>query len=240
MTAGMLTRQAAGIQIILLGGFRMVIDNRAVDPANWHRRHAAALVKILALTPGRSLHREQLVELLWPGTTIGDAAPRLHKAAHYARRSLSDGRAVVLAHESVALLPDADVDVDVWIFQALAESALRTDDVAAAGAAADSYQGDLLPLDLYENWAWDSRERLRLLYLRVLRLAGRWDQLTAVEPTDESAQLELMGSLFRRGDHHGALRQFARLERALRQELGVAPSRAAYQLRHQVSLEARR
>ena len=62
----------------------------AVDA--WSRRHAASLVKLLALADGRRLHREQVIDALWPGLGVEAAAPRLHKAAHYARRALGDER----------------------------------------------------------------------------------------------------------------------------------------------------
>ena len=47
-----------------------------------------ALVKLLALRPGRRLPREQVIDLLWPDLLLEQAAPRLHKAAHYARTAL--------------------------------------------------------------------------------------------------------------------------------------------------------
>ena len=76
------------VRITLLGGFEVAVAGTPVPAAQWRRRHAAALVKILALVPGRRLHREQLIDTLWPELTVEEAAPRLHKAAHYARRAL--------------------------------------------------------------------------------------------------------------------------------------------------------
>src|SRR6478736_3635303 len=214
------------VRVTLMGGFEVAVDGSPVPSAQWRRRHAAALVKVLALMPGRRLHRERLINTLWPELTVDEAAPRLHKAAHYARRALGHPNSVVLAGEMDALWPDVDVQVDAAVFQAQAETALAARDAAAGG-----YRGDLLPEDPYESWAQDVRDRLRLLYLDVLRLAGRWEVLTLVEPADERAHLELIAALARRGDRRAALRQFERLERALRSELGVAPSRAAERLR---------
>ena len=225
------------VRITLLGGFEVAVAGTPVPSAHWRRRHAAALVKILALVPGRRLHREQLIDTLWPELTVDEAAPRLHKAAHYARRALGHPDAVVLAGEMVALWPDVDVQVDAAVFQAQAETALSARDTTAGGSAADRYRGDLLPEDPYESWAQDVRDRLRMLYLDVLRLAGRWEVLTAVDPADERAHLELIAALARRGDRRAALRQFERLERALRAELGVAPSRTAETLRERLLAE---
>ena len=89
--------------------------------------------------------------------------------------------------------------------------------------------------DRYEEWAVDTRDRLHLLYVDVLRLSQRWRLLAAVEPTDEQAHLALIAEMTSRGDQHSALRQFERLEQALRQELGVAPSPAAIRLRDQIA-----
>jgi len=108
------------IDITTLGGFAVTIDNAMVDPAHWRRRHAAALVKILALEPRRTLHRERVIDMLWPDLTIEDAAPRLHKAAHYARRALGGPGTIVLATESVTLFPHEAVRVDAMQFQDLA------------------------------------------------------------------------------------------------------------------------
>ena len=48
-----------GVRITLLGGFEVVVDGRQVPTVDWRRRQAAALVKLLALAPGRTLHRER-------------------------------------------------------------------------------------------------------------------------------------------------------------------------------------
>ena len=219
------------IAINMLGGFSVTVDGLAIEHAKWRRRQAAALVKVLALAGARSLHREQVIDTLWPDLSVEEAAPRLHKAAHYARRLIGEPGAVVLAGESVALFPQQDIRVDAIEFQKLAEQSIAANDQRTASQAAALYSGELLPHDPYEPWAMDARERLHLRYLDVLRVAGRWDLLTALEPTDEEAHLRLIAELSDKGDTRGALRQFERLERALRRELGVAPSPAATKLR---------
>src|SRR4051795_1265090 len=76
------------VSVRLLGGFEVVVDGRAVHPQHWRRRSAAALVKLLALAPGRRMRREEVIDALWPDLLVDEAAPRLHKAAHYARTAL--------------------------------------------------------------------------------------------------------------------------------------------------------
>ncbi len=116
------------VAVTVLGRFAVAVDGQAVDPAHWHRRSAAALVKVLALAPEFRLHREQVMDRLWPEVPVDDAAPRLHKAAHYARRALGQARSVVLAGDIVSLFPDLDINVDAVVFQQQADAAISAGD----------------------------------------------------------------------------------------------------------------
>src|SRR5512132_3247311 len=196
------------VGIDLFGGFRVTVDGRAVPDEDWRRRHAAALVKLLALSAGHRLHRERVAAALWPDAGLGEAAPRLHKAAHYARRVLGVPDAVVLAGDVVSLVPTGRVEVDTERFERLADAALAGRDPTAAGVAADACPGPLLPDDLYEEWTEEPRERLRLRRAEVLRLAGRWEELAAADPADEQAAVALARRLAAAGDRPAALRQF--------------------------------
>lgn len=219
------------ITLTLLGRFELLVDGVAVPDRAWARRHAAALVKVLALAPGRRLHREQVLDQLWPEDTLDEAAPKLHKAAHYARRAIDLADAVVLHDEHVLFCPDHDVVVDAVRFDELARSALAAKDAGAARLALGLYGGELLPQDRYETWAEQRRDQLRLRHLDLLRLDGRWEDVLEVDPADEAAHLALMRDHAANGDRHAALRQYERLDRTLRNELGVAPGREAIALR---------
>ncbi|MCL2396029.1 MAG: AAA family ATPase, partial [Acidimicrobiaceae bacterium] len=218
------------IEIRLLGTFEVRRDSRVVPAGAWSRRQAAALVKLLALSPGRRLHREQVLNALWPDLAVDEAAPRLHKAAYFARKAAGDDT-IVLRGDSVALFPHQSVAVDVALFEAAAHDALRTGDEVLLAAAVNGCGGDLLPEDLYDEWAAGPRQRVRQLRTDALRRLGRWDDLIQLEGTDEEAHLALMRALAARGDRHGALRQFERLDRALAGELGLTPGKEAVALR---------
>ena len=220
------------VEITLLGGFRVSVGGVAVPDDAWGRRTAAGLVKLLALAPGRRLHREQVIDALWPGVDVADAAPRLHKAAHFARRSLGEQTSgIVLRGDMVLLLPDDQVYVDAVRFDADARAALEAGDADAAGAIAGTYGGILLPDDLYEPWTEEARERLRILSADLLRRAGRWEVLLQDDPTNEEAHVALVRRMARAGDVRGGLRQLERLDRALRAELGTVPGPEAVRLR---------
>src|SRR5690349_21384480 len=225
------------IRVTLLGRFAVSVGGVPVAEGAWKRRHAAAVVKVLALAPGRRLHREQVIGLVWPDDTIAAAVPKLHKAAHYARHAIGVPDAVVLRGDQVLLCPGAAVTVDAAEFEELARRALAGDgisdgDVAtAARRALALYAGELLPADRYEEWAEPRRDQLRRQHLELLRLDGRWAEVAELDPADEHAHLALMRRHAADGDRHAALRQFDRLDRALRTELGVGPGPEATALR---------
>jgi DNA-binding SARP family transcriptional activator/tetratricopeptide (TPR) repeat protein len=219
------------IRVTLLGRFAVTVGGVLVADASWKRRHAAAVVKVLALAPGQRLHREQVIDLVWPQDTIAEAVPKLHKAAHFARRAIGVPDAVVLRGDQVVLCPGGSVTVDAAQFEDLARRALAAGDTAAAREALALYVGELLPEDRYEEWAEPRREQLQRSHLDLLRLDGRWAAVAELDPGDERAHLALMRQFAATGDRHGALRQFERLDRALRQELGVAPGPEATALR---------
>jgi DNA-binding SARP family transcriptional activator/tetratricopeptide (TPR) repeat protein len=225
--------------VTLLGRFAVSRDGQPIADAAWARRHAASLVKLLALASGRRLHREQVIDALWPDQTITEAAPKLHKAAHFARRALGAGNTIVLRGDMVSLLPDDDVQIDAVKFERAAESALRDDDAALAAEAALRYTGELLPDDRYDEWLDARRQRLHLLHCDILRRLGRWDQLVVFDQTDEEAHVRLMSELVSVGDSHGALRQYERLDKALATELGVGPGPVARSLRDEILADMR-
>ena len=204
------------VEITMLGRFAVVVDTVPMAESSWTRRQAAALVKVLALAPDRRMHREQLIDLVWPEDTLDEAVPKLHKAAHYARRALAVPDAVVLRGDQVTLLPGTETTVDVVQFEELARQALANEDVVAARRALALYGGQLLPQDRYDEWAEERREQLRLRHLDLLRLGGRWEELVELDAGDEAAHVALMQRHTANGDRHAALRQFERLDKALR------------------------
>jgi DNA-binding SARP family transcriptional activator len=108
-------------------------------------------VKLLALSPGGRLHRDRVVDALWPDLTLDIALPRLHKAAHYARRALGDRDAIVVRGDVVALFPDVALQVDAIAFEAAADAALAEKPVSAAQCTGVlKLAGELLPEDLAE------------------------------------------------------------------------------------------
>src|SRR5215210_1618807 len=74
----------------MLGGFQVSVGDRGITASEWRLKKAASLVKLLALAPQHRLHREQVVNILWPDLAPKAAANNLRYALHNARRVLGD------------------------------------------------------------------------------------------------------------------------------------------------------
>jgi DNA-binding SARP family transcriptional activator len=225
------------VQIAVLGRFDVIVDGARTQASRMSRRHAAALLKLLALAPNHQLHRETVLDTLWPDDTVEDALPKLHKAAYFARRACDSPDAIGMRNDMVHLFPAAELTVDAAEFASLAHRAIERSDIGLARGALARYSGELLPEDRFEPWVEGPREQLAELHRTLLRLTHQWQELLEVDPTDESAHLQLMRGYIAEGDRHAALRQYERLDHALRQELGVAPNHDATRLREQALTE---
>src|SRR5918998_1518659 len=170
------------VRVRLLGGLSVWVGSRTVSEGAWHLRKAKSLVKLLALAPGQTLHREQLMELLWPNLGERAATNNLRGSLHAARTALASdptvaSRYLASKEERIALCPDVELWVDVETFEAAASGARRSREPAAYRAAIELYAGDLLPEDRYEEWAEGRRTELQRLYLTLLvEMAGLYEQ----------------------------------------------------------------
>jgi DNA-binding SARP family transcriptional activator len=240
----MLPDKQQGLHIQLLGRFHVCVGARQVDDSAWRRRKAAAIVKLLALAPQHRLHREQLMDMLWPDFEPQAAANNLRTTLHAARGVLvspaadaSPQRALYLQGNPLELYPTGTVWVDVHAFEAAAAAARQGPTPAAYQAALALYTGDLLPEDRYEEWTLRRREELHGLYTSLLielarlhetegdltRAIETLQRVVVQEPTHEDAHVCLMRLYARSGQRYQALQQYRQLEATLASELDAAP-----------------
>ncbi|MEV4266363.1 BTAD domain-containing putative transcriptional regulator [Kribbella sp. NPDC049584] len=229
------------VRIQLLGGFAVDRGGRSVDPTVWRLRKARTLVKLLALTRDQRLHRDVLLEALWPDRPSTSAVNNLHQALHVGRRALAGDEPsnglLELRDDFVVLLADGLVDVDVRTFERLAALGRTSGDLADLRAAVAAYAGDLLPEDRFEDWAVRPREELRATFGNLLvdfadaaaadgHEAEALDALTralAIDPLHEHGVRSLMRRLAATGRSSEALAQYERLRSDLRTAYGTDP-----------------
>jgi predicted ATPase/DNA-binding SARP family transcriptional activator len=244
---------ADAISVHLLGGFRVAVGARVVGDREWRLRKAKSLMKLLALAPGHQLHREQLLDLLWPELTPAEAAHNLHQTLYVARRTLQPvarkpEHFLLLREESIALAPEGNLWIDVEAFESAGVLARRSKEVAAYRAALDLYPGDLLPEDRFEDWAGRRRDGLRQAHQNLLiELAALYEvqaqfdsgidalqQALAIDPAHEEAQRALMRLYALGGRRRQALRQYQLLREVLEREVDAAPDSESERLYRQI------
>ncbi|MEW1689630.1 ATP-binding protein [Streptomyces sp. NPDC091265] len=245
------------LRVHLFGGFRVERDGGAPLADKWPRPSARSLVKLLAVSPGHSLHREQAMEICWPDSDPHAALGSLRVALHAARRAIEPELAPrasssYLTGEGTLLrLDPLTVVIDADEAEVLAERALAGGTTAELATALAAFTGELLPEDRYAAWAEARRTRLAALHDRVrLALAEAWladgENESATEvallalaaaPAEERAHRVVIEACLRQGLRRQAVRQYHLCREALDAELGVRPGPATERL-HLLALDA--
>ncbi len=235
------------LRIFTFGRFGLTAGGRGIAVEKWERKQALILLKYLVTCRGRAVHRERLMELLWPGADESQGRERLKVTVYFLRQQL---RAAGVQEEVIAtaatayVLKRGAVWVDAEVFERLIavgsalEAQQRWDGALRCYEEGQRlYRGDFLEEDLYADWCAEERERLREIYLEMLAgmaetyaARGRYAEAAQVcrtalvcEPCRESFHRALMEHLVHLGRADWAVAQFHHCQRVLAQELGVEP-----------------
>ena len=246
------------LQIFTLGGFGMVAAGRSIDIAKWKRKQAVTLLKYLITQLDRPVHRERLLDCLWPGVDQHRGCGRLKVTMYYLRHELRDNGMsdeVVKTVGNAYLLRRDAVWVDVDVFErlvtegrALQDQALWSDALERYTEGQRLYRGDYLEEDIFADWCAEERERLREIYLEMLaRTAechsalGQYDKVVQVcrkalvcDPCRESFQCLLMKNLVKSGRPDLALGQYRHCQQVLAREFGTEPLPETQRLYHEI------
>lgn len=248
-TEGVSAGPADGVlQIRTFGRFGLQARGRQLRVDRWHRRHALALLKLLITHRHETLHREHLIERLWPDASERSGRERLKVTTYFLREQLRlaglSGDIIARADSAYALRRGA-VWLDCEAFDGLydegrrhAQRGRRKDALACFERAAQLYQGDYLSDELYADWCAEERERLRESYHDVLGHIidgyldrGDLEEAAVIcrrglvhEPCREGFHRALMTCLAGLGQRDRAIAHYDHCRQVLRAELGVEPS----------------
>ncbi len=207
---------------------------------------ARALLAYLLLHGRSACRRERLAHLLWPDAAPDRARRNLSDTLYRLRQALDDDW-LVTTPETIGLVPDLDLDVDLWRF----EAAIQSGDMAALAQAVELYQGELLP-GIDDDWALPPRVALHESYLDALEQVGRhaeenrelsrallcYRRLTQADPLREDGYQGMMRALAGQQRFAEALRIYESLERILARTLDVRPGPVSRQLAARIRDEA--
>ena len=163
----------AALRIRTFGRFEMDVGGRPLDLSALKPR-PRALLRLLAVNAGRPVHREVLVDALWPDSDPETAARSLHVALSAVRRELEPGAGrgagelLVRDGDAYRIELAAGSEVDLLAFDdavaaGRAAKARGDDDAAieAFRAALAAYGGELLPEDGPADWVVARRDHAR-------------------------------------------------------------------------------
>jgi DNA-binding SARP family transcriptional activator len=244
--AGGATAGSQPVTVRVLGGFTLQIDGRGPALLAMKPR-ARAVLHLLALHAGHPVHRDVIVEALWPDREPQGAVRAMHVSLSTIRRQLEalDGQraSALLGRQGDAyvLAAGSDVWIDVAHFERTriaGDHAARAGDVVRAidcyRAALATYRGELLPEAGTAEWILTRREELRTAAAEVAErlatlLLEQEDLVGAISVCERGLSIDgfrdglwrlAVSAHERRGHHAVAERMRQSYEQVLR-DLGV-------------------
>ncbi len=243
------TREPDEIEIKTLGGFAVTRLGTLVPSSAWQSRVAREVMWMLLANRGRPLHREVLIDRLWPEDDPAKASNRLSVALTTIRNVLDPERKHDADHfvrtdrETTALMIE-NLAVDVETFLAEANRGLssiragQTQRGAAVLRSAESrYVGEFLEEQPYADWAISLREEARAAYMAIGEAlaesdmasgdhdsaARRYLRMLERDLYNEAAHLGLVTAM-RAAGRHGAARRLYGIYASRMAELEVEPA----------------
>jgi DNA-binding SARP family transcriptional activator len=230
------------LHVRMLGDFSVLrADGTAVPDSAWRTGKTMDLMRLLALSDGRTVRISTLTSLLWPDVSDERAKGSLRTAASQIRQAVGTN-CVERRHDGMALI-DAWVDVAAYLAGAhrVHEAWQRQDAgqvLELTREAEDLHVGEFQAHDDASTWAQTERGVIARARHEMLCDAaasalglGRFREAlelasiaVEIEPTSEQAHRLLMTAHAEQGDIGSALRVFERFRARLVEELGADPS----------------
>src|SRR5215469_2574106 len=234
----------------LLGPLEVTVDGTAVDLGGLKQR---ALLAILLLNANQPVHRAVLVDRLWGEHPPAGAEHAVNVYIWRLRKTLraAGGTLGVVTRQGAYLLQAAEEQVDVALFERLADEGRRALAAEAAGRAS-AVLGEALALwrgaplaDFrYEPFAQAEIARLEELRAGVVEdrieadlalgrhahVVSELEALVAADPLRERLHQQLIVALYRCGRQADALAAYRNARRTLAEELGIEPCQQLRQL----------
>jgi DNA-binding SARP family transcriptional activator len=207
------------------------------------------LLAYLLINRHRMHSREVLAGLFWGDYSQDKARGCLNTALWRLRRALEpsgipNGTYLVSnTSGEIGFNPESSYWLDVAIFEELIEKNMKqsihlidSTNILEIENALQLYQGDLLE-GVFQDWALQRREHLRMLYLKALAFLVQYynhteeydyslacaQKILELEPLREEVHREVMNLYLVLGQRSQALRQYDICRTLLAAELGISP-----------------
>ena len=242
-------RASHDVNIRTLGGFGVIVAGEPVPSSAWQSRVAREVVGMLAAARGRFIHREVVIERLWPDEDLTRAGNRLSVALSTIRgvfdpeRRHDNDHYLVADRESLSLnLDHVNIDIETFLEEAqqgrmLIRSGRREAGLAMLRTAEACYVGEFMEDQPYADWAIGLREEARAEFMSIARIlaeadaesgdhdaSARWYmRILEQDVYNEPAHLALVAAMEAAG-RHGTARRLYRIYVSRMSELEVEPA----------------
>ncbi len=232
------------VKVRTLGIFDVRVADKPIDTGKRSQQKPLALLRLLASIGPDGIATSRLADMLWPEAEGDKAQHALEMALSRLRKLLQRDDAVDVRAGRVRLNRSL-CWVDARAFAETADAGLDhlKNGKPDAGKrmleqALPLYRGHFADNDGQDQWALSARERLRMKYLYAIEaLADVYEQAgdsekaldlyrKGIEVDELSEELcrKYMGCCLHLGRRSEALSAYRRLERALKNVMGIAPS----------------
>lgn len=213
------SKSCADMKIDLLGTFRLRIDDRSLTAADFKSTKALMLLKYLAARRNRGyIHREVLIELLWPDQDPRKTSARFNMAMSALRKVLepdllpkAPSAYIDRKKDGYRLVDNTRIIIDTEVFLSLVSRGEKQSEhqEQALGLyldAFDLYRSEFLEEDRFEEWCSEERFLFSSKYraalnaiIRIYEQKQNWEKavfysqiLLKENPLDEAAVEKLM------------------------------------------------
>lgn len=232
----------------LMGAMQIASDAGTVTELP--TRKSAALLARLAFEPGKAYRREELMEMLWPGTTLEQQRNNMSVELHRLRQRMAlpgiPGRDVLRGVEMLSLNPDvarSDTNKMMRTVERARAAVQSVDRLALLQEALGLFQPAFLP-DFDQEWIEPARESLDRLYLEtaeklVTEFGHRGEHDLAIEAAQGAVDNDrfaeerhglLIFALIQAARPCDALRHYEEMAKLWQEEYGGEPGSRARKL----------
>ena len=236
-------------EIHFFGKMEVVINNTLIE--YWKYKPAEHLFQLLVLNKNRRMHREEVMDKLWPDQSLDKASANFYNTLSRLRGVLEPERTKYSKFSVVHFerencwfeMKEGDwFDVDEFLeHYRIGKTKEREDIKASLNAyhkAGKYYRGDLLSEEKYLDWVDEERRHLRTIYIEILfkiaqvsiqdnaydQAIEQYKQVLKFDPCNEMAHCQLILCYLKISNRQAALSQYQICENSLKQQLGLTPS----------------
>jgi|GEM_PF-1719113 len=187
-------------EIYLFGKLRIKILDKTIYEENFDRPITAKVFKFFLINRNKFLSKEMIFEELWPNDDPKKASAKLHTIVSNIRKILINDEVIISSGGNYGFFTNEKFYIDIDDFEksikyAIAISYKNVEEaISKIIHAFNLYTADLLEGDLYEEWIFVERERLKQILSQGILLLS---DLLLKKNLDSLAIAYLESSLFR-------------------------------------------